>query len=285
MAEEWVVVHDRVVIRAEPSKDGKVLGFERKGAKVSGIVEEHAGVPWLKGAGKSAGYAGDAANFFMMIDGSTVGLGVLLEKVAGSVPAAVEGDYWVVQGPLFKKPGSNPETQKIIGLKRPLASVVKTTGKTWKGPSGGEWVELDPKVEKPGWLLVEGPGVGVSGPLLEKAEPGQMPPIAVKLYSMITESDTCEICVHQSQTIGVVKIWVALRDPHGLKAAKVIVSKEMPTEEEAGSFSIANFPREKLLNDGVKLGDTDFKSGDRIPYFYMGEPTDDGRFAKDDKDE
>jgi hypothetical protein len=278
MVEEWTVVHDRVVKRAEPSKDAKMLGFEKKGAVVSGVIEEHQGVAWLHTS--ATGPHGDSIDAFMMTDGASVGLGALMERVKPMDPQVSETDYWVVQGTLFKKPGSDPETQKIIKLTRPLGSVVKTTGQIWTGPSGGQWVQIDPGADKPGWLLVEGPGFNVPGAMLERAECGQEPPLVLKLYSMITSSVVCEICVQRGSTISSVKQWIALHDPHGLKASKVLVSSEMPSESEQLSFSIASFPQSKLYKDGMKLGDTGLRSGDQVPYFYLGESADDGRFSQ-----
>jgi len=269
--EEWRVVHDRVVRRADARKDAKMLGVEKKGAVIQGTSEKVDGVEWVRSKMKDG-----ETDSFLMIDGSSVGLGKLLEKVQ----VVVDGDYWVMQGQLFKKPGTCPETPKVVKLTRPVGSIVKTTGKTWTGPSGGEWVELDATSEKPGWLLVEGPGFNVAGPMLEQATPGQMEPLVLKLFSMITSSELCDICVHTSQTIAKVKQWVGLRDPHGLKPSKVLVANEMPGEEERSSFSIASFPRDKLYSDNIKLQDTVFKTGDLVPYFYLGEATDDGRFAK-----
>merc|ERR1712228_475462 len=109
-------------------------------------------------------------------------------------------------------------------------------GKTWQGPSGGEWVQLDAGAgEKPGWLLIEGPGFNQPGPLLEKVEPGAPAPLVITLYSLITKSDLCEVCIGPDHNIKMLKNWVALRDPHNLKAAKVLVARKMPSDEEQGS--------------------------------------------------
>lgn len=271
--EEWVVVHDRVVRRAGASKDSAMMAVEKKGAVVRGSVLEVAGVRWLK---TLMSWKGESVDTFMMLDGTSIGLGTLLEKVR---PAVAEGDFWVLQGTLFKKPGSDPETQKVSKMLRPVGSIVKTTGRLWTGPSGGKWVEVDAAVEKPGWLLVEGPGFEISGPLLEKAELGQESPLVCKLYSLITKADLCEVCLQRKQTIADVKRWIALRDPHALKVQKILVANEMPSDEEQGSFSIASFPTHKLYNDMVEVGQSRLKAGDRIPYFYMGEASDDGRFS------
>jgi len=73
----YKVVHDRVAVRAEPSKDAKMVGAEQKGATVRGNVIEQDGVQWLKV--KTA--LPKEVEGYMMIDGTSVGLGLLLKKV------------------------------------------------------------------------------------------------------------------------------------------------------------------------------------------------------------
>ena len=80
-------------------------------------------------------------------------------------------EYRVLQRSLVKRPGSSPTGPKTLKLTRPVGSVMFTTGRTWTGPKGGEWVELDSFVEKQGWLLVQGPGFGIPGPLLQHPDP------------------------------------------------------------------------------------------------------------------
>mmetsp|Transcript_15013 Transcript_15013/g.41141 ORF Transcript_15013/g.41141 Transcript_15013/m.41141 type:complete len:241 (-) Transcript_15013:77-799(-) len=194
------------------------------------------------------------------------------EAVADAAPAASAADgeeYRVMQGPLFKKPGSNPETQKVIKLSRKVGSKVKTTGKTWTGPSGGEWVQLDPAAEKPGWLLVEGPGFGMPGPLLEKVIPGEEEPIVLYALSPVDDSHLCDICLKPGQTIRHAKNWVAMRLP-GLKAEKITVAREKPSEKTHG-MGLRNFPANWLFDDLMRIRDTTFKDGGEFVYFYMGE--------------
>merc|ERR1712039_251762 len=150
-----------------------------------------------------------------------------------------------------------------------------TTGKLWTGPSGGDWVELDAAAEKPGWLPVEGPGFNMPGPLLEKVEPSEEAPLVLKLYSLITKSVLCEICVKKGASMRVIKWWVALRDPHKLKPAKVLLAINMPSDTDQGSFSISSFPTSNLANDEAKV-DQVYEDGAQVPYFYMGESSDDG---------
>eukprot|EP00931_Biecheleriopsis_adriatica_P036899 TRINITY_DN21198_c0_g1_i2.p1 TRINITY_DN21198_c0_g1~~TRINITY_DN21198_c0_g1_i2.p1 ORF type:complete len:502 (+),score=82.10 TRINITY_DN21198_c0_g1_i2:63-1568(+) len=84
MGEAWRVVHERVIRRASPSKDAAILGFERKGAQVSGTLVEAHGIRWLQTPMPAPHVGMDS---FMMIEGSSIGLGTLLERVtaAGSM--------------------------------------------------------------------------------------------------------------------------------------------------------------------------------------------------------
>jgi len=96
-----------------------------------------------------------------------------------------DGDYYVTLGVLFKKAGTDPETQKIVKLNRKVGAIVHTTGKVWKGPTGGFWVELDMSGdsgagEKPGYVMIDAHGFGTPGPCLQKASKEDGPPILLK---------------------------------------------------------------------------------------------------------
>lgn len=74
---------------------------------------------------------------------------------------------------IFLKKSSNPRSGKIVKQKRETGSQVSATGRTWTGPSGGEWAELFPSSEASkeeswdkAWALVDGPGFGLEGPAL-----------------------------------------------------------------------------------------------------------------------
>mmetsp|Transcript_19947 Transcript_19947/g.61607 ORF Transcript_19947/g.61607 Transcript_19947/m.61607 type:complete len:203 (+) Transcript_19947:97-705(+) len=186
---------------------------------------------------------------------------VTAEANASSAGAGPAG-YRVLQGPVFKKPGLDPTAGRVVKLSRPVGSLLVSTGKTWTGPSGGEWAELDATAgEKPGWVLVEGPGFGQPGPLLERAEPGEATPLVLKLYSMIESKVLCEVCLRPDQTVRAVKSWIALRDPTGLRPKDILISKEEKGECRGGA----------VHDDDTRIQDAGWQAGDEIPYFYMGE--------------
>mmetsp|Transcript_76786 Transcript_76786/g.178107 ORF Transcript_76786/g.178107 Transcript_76786/m.178107 type:complete len:310 (-) Transcript_76786:138-1067(-) len=169
----------------------------------------------------------------------------------------------VLQGCLIKKLGADPAAARITKLSRKVGSTVKTTGKTWTGPSGGEWVELDPAAEKLGWLLVEGPGFNQPGPLLERVEPGEQEPMVLKVISPVDNSQF-EICLKPTQTIKQAKYWISLHIP-GLVAKKIVATRDKEGRQDV-SF---------MLEDSMKMSDTPFKNGGEFYFIYNGEMEED----------
>mmetsp|Transcript_22768 Transcript_22768/g.64515 ORF Transcript_22768/g.64515 Transcript_22768/m.64515 type:complete len:312 (-) Transcript_22768:187-1122(-) len=165
----------------------------------------------------------------------------------------------VMQGPLIKKLGTDPATGKITKLSRKVGSKIKTTGKTWTGPSGGEWAEVDPSAEKAGWLLVEGPGFNLPGPLLERVDPGDPEPMVLQVQSPVDES-VFEICMRPDQRVKHAKAWIVMHIP-GLKAGSIVVTREKEGRQDA-SF---------MLEDSMKMADTPFKDGGELFWIYNGE--------------
>lgn len=75
----------------------------------------------------------------------------------------------VLQGVCFRKPGEDPTTGTIAKTKLANGTPLRSTGRCWRGPSGGFWAELDAAAEtKSGWVLIEGPGFDFDGPLLQR---------------------------------------------------------------------------------------------------------------------
>lgn len=81
LPESYKVVHDRVAKRAQPNKDGKMVGGAKKGDVVKGTVIIEGGVEWLKVKEKDTTDKSKNIDAFIMIDGASVGLGALLEKM------------------------------------------------------------------------------------------------------------------------------------------------------------------------------------------------------------
>lgn len=97
------------------------------------------------------------------------------------------GDYYVTLGLIIKKPGDDPETQKMLKLTRQVGSIVHTTSKVWKAPKGGFWVELDVSQgdsgagEKPGYVMIDASGFGTPGPCLQLANAEDGAPLILKV--------------------------------------------------------------------------------------------------------
>lgn len=95
-------------------------------------------------------------------------------------------DYYVTLGVVYKKPGKDPATQKILKLSRKVGAIVHTTGKIWKGAAGGFWVELDTSVgdtgagEKAGYAMIDANGFGTPGPCLQKVNADDGEPILLR---------------------------------------------------------------------------------------------------------
>jgi len=90
------------------------------------------------------------------------------------------GCYRVMQGDVFKKLGADPTTDQSETLVKEVGSQLFTTGRSWRGRHFALWVELD-RPSSPGWVLVHGEGVGMSGPLLQKVEVGEETPLVLRV--------------------------------------------------------------------------------------------------------
>jgi len=189
-------------------------------------------------------------------------------------PAPEPCEFRVMQGPLFKKPGFDPTGNKVIQLKRNIASVVKTTGKTWRGAAGGEWVEVDSAAEKPGWLLVEGPGFDIHGPLLEKIDVDDEQPIVLGLVSAASHKSYGEICVKPSQSITLAQSWINLRTGGHRRPDRIWCMKATLEDTYGGKF-IRGF-RPSLAQD--TFDSLKFQDGDTVA-FIITNP--DSSFADD----
>jgi len=110
-----------------------------------------------------------------------------------AAPAAQEswsvkkGDYYVTLGVIFKKIGDDPAKAKLTSLKRKVGHIVHTTGKIWKGPTGGFWVELDISSgdsgagPTAGYVMIDASGFGTPGPCLQIANEEDGRPIVLKV--------------------------------------------------------------------------------------------------------
>mmetsp|Transcript_37764 Transcript_37764/g.108859 ORF Transcript_37764/g.108859 Transcript_37764/m.108859 type:complete len:294 (+) Transcript_37764:113-994(+) len=190
-------------------------------------------------------------------------------------PPVVPCEYRVMQDTLFKKLGSDPTTTKVVKLSRKVGSKVRTTGHTWLGPQGGEWVALDAKTDKAGWLLVEGPGFGAPGPLLEKIQAGEEPRMVLHAARPVVAAamdnsnvEIRDIVVRPSMKVREAKGLIA--GLFGLDRKGIIMSKPKDRAGEQTAGNIDNTGAESLLLDDVTMGEAGFVHGNDVPFVYMG---------------
>jgi hypothetical protein len=182
-------------------------------------------------------------------------------------------EYLVLQRSGIKKLGSDPTGTAMVNVKRQVGSTVFTTGRVWTGRGGAKWVELDKIVEKPGWLLVEGRGFGPPGPLLCALKPGDPAPMVLKVL-VPTPSETDEktsqdyrkFVVNQNATVRDTKEWIALI--FGFDPSHVIIGERGIEMQPLSADPMAKV----LKDDKMGIGEAGFKDGDKVPYYYTGDP-------------
>jgi len=75
------VVHERVIIRDMPSTSSNIAGALTKGKIVQGTPHDNAGIPWLLLAKGTQEIAVQAKSAWVLMDGATIGLGLLLKPL------------------------------------------------------------------------------------------------------------------------------------------------------------------------------------------------------------
>eukprot|EP00931_Biecheleriopsis_adriatica_P066979 TRINITY_DN41192_c0_g1_i1.p1 TRINITY_DN41192_c0_g1~~TRINITY_DN41192_c0_g1_i1.p1 ORF type:complete len:1056 (-),score=159.03 TRINITY_DN41192_c0_g1_i1:74-3241(-) len=204
--EAYRVVHTRVIVRQSASTEAEILGFEAKGALVEGAVTKVAGREWLKTSHHDR--SGKPCDGFMLIDGTPLGLGVLLEKAhpsASSTAKPKKQDPTSVPSSKQERPSAaKPEidTRELVKwlsfpngelgsftvvhsrvMLRSLPSTKSTVKGTLKqgdkleGEIRHDWLLLDPGLDqmsltqgKGRWALIDGSSAGL-GRLLERVIP------------------------------------------------------------------------------------------------------------------
>jgi len=219
-----------------------------------------------------------------LVSGSPVPQSVdhVVQEVGDAMTLAEHCEYRVMQTSLFKKPGVDPAAGKIVRLKGQVGSTVCTTGRSWTGLQGGKWVELDTIVEKPGWLLVEGPGFGVPGPLLQKIDPGDEEAIVlcvVKPDGFDGTRQWRQFVLGRHSKASEAKLWIALLfglDPTGLiicaASGQTIDPSQMSSECPDGLGIGTYYLRaDKVLTDSMSMYGAGYRDGDEVQYVYYGD--------------
>ncbi|CAE7432828.1 Wdr35 [Symbiodinium pilosum] len=226
---------------------------------------EHSTILPLHATLESAGIeSGDELT--LVITSPTVEYHVMQGDAFSFLPKTSSASYLLMLGVLFKAKGTDPGSSKmIVQIQRKVGSKVKTTGRSWVGPAGGLWVELDPCFQKPGWVLVEGPGFGKAGPLLEEALPDEGEAMVMHFKNPFDDDEVHELCLKPAYNIHTVKKWMCTRLPF-LRLDKIVIVKRR-SRGRAARFTPSNF----VLDDHVRLFETEFEDGGELPYIYLGD--------------
>lgn len=193
--------------------------------------------------------------------------------VVGRAEAAVE--YRVLQRSLVKKIGVDPMLDQTVEITREVGSTVFTTGRTWSGKEGAQWVELDCIVEKPGWLMLGGvPGFGPPGPHLLAEKPGD-PPLMVLTVDVPGQAENAgedediterrNIVLSSVASVRDAKEWIALI--FGFEPKHIILGEPHSGLKPSGGDT---FNPRLLRDDKMLLQKVGFKDGGHVPYCYVG---------------
>jgi len=186
--------------------------------------------------------------------------------------------YCCSQAVLFVKKSKDPESKKIAKLQKPVGHNVYSTGRTWRGPSGGLWAELDVVRGELGWVLVEGPGFGLSGPALVDASKDKG---FARVEVVLLDHLACVVFDSMlSRETSVRQLKKMLCQRTGLLQGHCVLGKDPPTHPDSGEpISIDYMPAlpEEATVDSLGLGGAgrlyliyldefpeDFKRGPRV---------------------
>jgi len=180
-------------------------------------------------------------------------------------------EYRVLQRGLIKRLDlKEPGALKIA---RRVGSTVFTTGKTWKGPRGGDWVELDHILEKPGWLLIEGPGFGLPGPLLRRVDPSEEAPLVLSVNRPNMQKSSEEVEYHEfvvspHAKMREAKQWIgllfSLEPRHLMIAQPRAVNSRIENRARTGQGY-------NLVSDSLSVREAGYRDGDEVHYTYVGD--------------
>merc|ERR1719229_1841690 len=105
---------------------------------------------------------------------------------------------------MFFKKSRDPTAKRIIKTKRQVGTSICTTGREYRGPAGGLWVEVDPERNpaEDGWALVSGPGFGIVGPLLVDPASHHEGQQGIQVRNSLNDPPLFECVMPLSATIG-----------------------------------------------------------------------------------
>lgn len=187
-------------------------------------------------------------------------------------------EYRVLQGVVFKKPNPDPASEKVLKKVQAVGSTMRTTGRIWLGKHECEWVELD-NADAPGWVLVQGQGVGMPGPLLQKVDPFEDPPMVLRVSSPVAimqdPDDDAQspkerkFVMKPTASMTEVKAWISLL--FRLHVAKLRILKPEDQRPSSGKYVVwHNRGDDEFVPDSWSLSKAGFRDGDLVEYTCLG---------------
>lgn len=179
--------------------------------------------------------------------------------------------YRCAQPAMFVKRSERPDSKAICKIQRAVGSTIHSTGNVWTGPSGGKWCELDAVKGEMGWMLISGPGFGLSGPALVDAEDIEKKNVVNLQVVLLRETASIAFqgFVDQNYTVGQLQKMIATET--GLTKHHICLGKEPPAIKAGTRLSI-DYMRE--LNVDKKLIDCNIRVTNgvaRLFLVYVGE--------------
>lgn len=180
--------------------------------------------------------------------------------------------YVVAQNVVFVMKHREPNPRSIVKRKRISGHAIYTTGKTWTGPMGAVWAQVDGELspDEVCWVLVEGSGFGVVGPALISAHSSGKVEIAVKW------ADYGEIfhCV-MPRDATVKDLVLMFCDQTGLCRKETIFTKALPGKSPNDGRPLPpDYTAAKdVLNNEMKIGECHLTG--TINLIYLGNFEDD----------
>merc|ERR1719229_221049 len=169
---------------------------------------------------------------------------------------------------MFFKKSRDPTAKRIIKTKRQVGTSICTTGREYRGPAGGLWVEVDPErnPNEEGWTLVSGPGFGIVGPLLVDPEILDERHVTIKVR-WLKDPHIFECVMPVSATIGHLVNVFSVRT--GLNPKEVIFTKGLPGKSPRGEpLPLDYTPTKDVLHNHMTIQEANIC--DTLNLIYLG---------------
>lgn len=179
--------------------------------------------------------------------------------------------YKCAHGILFTKRSEDPSHPVILQLARPAGTHIYSTGLCWRGPKGALWAELDASKGEMGWMLVEGPGFGLSGPALVDASL-TVGAVTVEVWNC-GMSESTNIVVYQGlveRDVTVQQLKDIVCRATRLNPIMVCLCKDLPGRDPLGSGALLPASYMHEIHDDCTLDS--FARGNHVKFFmvYVG---------------